>query len=310
MGWKQLQYTTQEELAAALSDLVTVTSLDPDGQLEVVGTAFPIMALKSHTVLLSARHVIEQAFQWSKSAYHPSKTSDMGHLPGSDNSLYLRIDKWVQESSDLKCQLVVGQNSFECEVLGVCLRPPLDIALLVVDSTPLGNEAMPVFSINSDSLQIGDEVVVTSFVTKNNKPRFERTLIGRYGQITAIDSTGPLAEAPVYTTNIPIEAGASGGPAFLYTGNFLGPKQVIGVISADFSRPKAFSDEEIDGCSRISMICSAAPLQIQDKESGVLNFKELCGTQRIKDHGTAMKVATVEYNSDGSWHQKIPLSRL
>jgi len=133
MGWDRLQYTTEEELAAALSDLVTVTSLDLDGQLEVVGTAFPIMAFKSRIVLLSARHVIEQAFQWSKVAHHPSTTSDMGHMPGPDNTLYLHIEKWIQESSDLKCQLIVGQNSFECEVLGVCLRPPLDIALIIAD---------------------------------------------------------------------------------------------------------------------------------------------------------------------------------
>jgi len=168
---------------------------------------------------------------------------------------------------------------------------------------------MPVFSINSDPLQVGDEVVITSFVTESNKSRYTRDLVGRRGQITAIDSTGLLAEAPVYTTNIPIEPGASGGPAFIYTGEFLGPKQVIGVISTDFSEPRAFNEEEIDGCSRISMICSAAPLQVHDKKSGILNFKELCDSQRIKDHGTAMKASTVEYYPDGNWHQQIPISR-
>ncbi len=292
-----------------MSDLVTVTSLDIDGRLEVVGTAFPIMASETHTVLLSATHVIEHAFQKSKTTHYPSITGDMAHLPGPDNSLYLRIDKWAQETSDLKCRFVVGQNLFECEVVGVCLRPPLDIALIVVDSTPLGNEPMPAFSINYDPLNVGDEVIVTSFVTEGNKPIYKRTLVGRYGQITAVDAAGPLVDAPVYTTNIPIEPGASGGPAFVYSENFLGLKQVMGVISTDSSVPESFNNVEIDGCSRISMICSAVPLQVHEKEAGLLNFKELCEKQDIKDHGTAMKALILEYYPDGNWHQQIPINR-
>ncbi len=309
MGWKELTYTAKEEISAALSDLVTVTSLDIDGQLEVIGTAFPIMASESHTVLLSAAHVIEHAFQRSKTAHHRATTSNMAHLPFPDNSLYVQIEKWVQESSDLKCQMVVGQSLFECEVTGVCLRPPLDIAFIVVNSTPLGGEIMSPFSINSEPLNVGDDVIVTSFVTEERKPNYTRTLVGRYGQITAIDTTGPFTEAPVYKTNIPIEPGASGGPVFSYSGDFLGPKQVVGVISRDFSALEAFNNMEIDGCSAISMICSAAPLQLHDKDAGELTFKELCERKNIKDHGAAMKALTLEYYPDGNWHQKIPILR-
>lgn len=309
MGWRHLNYTKKDELSAAMSDLVTVASIGADGQLEVFGTAFPIIASKPHSVLLTATHVIQHAFSRSKTANHPSNTSDMAHLPGPDNSLWMQIGRWAEESSDLKCLICVGQDLVECEVTGVCLRPPLDIALIVVDTTPLGDQPMLGFSINSDPLNVGDDIVVTSFVTEDNKPHYTRTLVGRYGQITGAGSPSPLVDAPVYTTNIPIEPGASGGPAYAYSGHFLGPKQVIGVISADASTQEAFDDEEVDGCSRISLICSAAPLQVSDKEAGLLNFQELCARQTIKDHGSAMKNLVLKYYPDGNWHQKVPVGR-
>lgn len=310
MGWRKLNYTTEKEVAAALSDLVTVTSLSPEGLPEVVGTAFPIIVSESHIALLSARHVIEGAYHRSKAAVHSPNMRDMPHLPGPDNTLYFEIEKWVKDTSDLKCLFAVDQELYDCEVAGICLRPPLDIAMIIVERTSKLSETMLAFSINSDPLRVGDEVVVTSFVTETYKPKYTRTLQGRLGQITAIDATGPLVEAPVYTTNIPIEIGASGGPVFAYFGSFSGPKQVIGVVSSDFSLPESFDSMEIDGCSRISMISSAAPLQIRDTRDGLQNFKELCEEGTIKDHGIAMKALILEYFPDGNWHQKVPTHRL
>ena len=133
-----------------------------------------------------------------------------------------------------------------------------------------------------------------------------RDLNAKFGKITRIRADGRLAQAPVYETNIPIEEGASGGPVFKYMGDFNGEKQVVGVVSTDFSDEKSFKDEEIDGQSYIAMIASDAPLQVHDPTDGDLSFKDLCKRGMIADRGSAMNMLELNYFPDGNWHQGIP----
>lgn len=302
MVWKQLTYTNEQELRSSLTDLVTVGAENKYGQFNILGTAFPIMSVSKHVVLMTASHIIEHAYKQSRRAQ--SERIDLRHLPGPDNEPYQRTASWVKEDKELKCSFVVGDDIVMVPVEDICLRPPLDMAILVV-KLPTEGKPLLVFQINSNPLEIGDKVVLTSYVTEGNK----RNLVARMGNITAINASGSLVQAPLYSTNIPIEAGASGGPLFRFDGEFDGHKEVVGVVSSDFSTSEAFSNTSIDGDSRVSMICSAAPLQLTDPKIGPKTFQDLCEAGFINDSGDAMRALKLKYYPDGTWSQEVPTGR-
>lgn len=301
MGWDQVTYTSKDEVRNSLSDLVTVASKTKSGEAEILGTAFPITASQKNTLMLTASHVVEEAFK--RSSYHSERKNarNLNHIPTLDNKEYELIGKWIEETDDLWCLLTVGENVVQCFVKGVCIRPPLDMALLVLDTSHL-EEMTRVFQINSDILSVGDVIVVTSLITNGNT----RDLIARQGVITKVNSTGNLIKAPVYETNIPIEAGASGGPVFRYTGDFNSPKEVVGVISSDFSAPEAFTNTKVNGNSFVSIICSAAPLNVKNTDGIILTFQDMCENNIIRDIGEYMKNLDLTYFADSNWSQSFP----
>lgn len=305
MGWNHLNFTNEQEVRNAISDLTTVVSRTRTGEPLILGTAFPIYASEKHVLMVTAAHLVEHGYRESSRACEAKDRRRLNHIPAPENEPFESMAKWVSETSDLWCLYGVGHKVVQCAVTGACLRPPLDIALLVMDATPLGQESRAIFQINSDVLNVGDGLVVVSFITEG----LSRKLIGRHGQIKAFKSSGTLANAPIYETNIPIEAGASGGPIFRYLGHFNGPKEVIGVVSSDCSDPEAFEDCHIDGESRISIIGSAAPLQVNEKEDGVMTFQDMCRKGLIRDSGTCMNDLILTYHADGNWEQKIPVRK-
>ena len=301
MGWRQVQYTSKDETINSLSDLVTVVSRTKSGEAQILGTAFPICSSPENTLMLSASHVIEEAFK--NSSYHSERRNarNLNHIPEPDNKQYELIGKWVKETEDLWCLLTVGQKLVQCFVTGVCLRPPLDMAFLVLDTSHL-KEVTMVFAINSNILNAGEEIIITSLITKGNT----RDLIARHGVVTKVKSTGNLINAPVYETNIPIEAGASGGPVFRYTGDFKSPKEVIGVISSDFSCSDSFDNPNIDGNSYVSIMCSATPLNVENTDGTVLTFQDMCANGLVKDFGSYIKKVKLTSYPDGNWSQSFP----
>ena len=144
--------------------------------------------------------------------------------------------------------------------------------------------------------------MITSLITNGQT----RDLIARHGVITEVKSTGKLVNAPVYETNIPIEAGASGGPVFRHTGDFNGLKEVIGVISSDFSKSNAFTDSNVDGNSYVSIICSAAPLDVKNTDGTILTFQDMCENGLIRDVGGYIEKVNLTFYPDGNWSQSFP----
>lgn len=276
MTWNQLQYITEEEIEKSLSDLVTVASRPREGGGMVIGTAFPIFASDNHTMMLTASHVVEFGYRKSSHFSEGKEARSLSYLPGPDNKLYKSIDSWIKETDDLWCLITIGKKLVKCNVIGVCLRPPLDMTLLILDTSHL-NEKTAIFQINSDILNVGDKIVLTSLITNGNT----RDLIARQGVITEVKSKGALVNAPVYETNIPIEEGASGGPVFKYNGGFEGTKDVIGVVSSDFSVKEAYENPSIDGCSYVSIISSATPLQVESTEGKKMTFQDMCASGMI-----------------------------
>ncbi len=303
MAWKKITWTTEDELIKSLSDIATLAVRDEKGELQIVGSAFPIISSMNQIVMLSARHVIEEAYQRvMKEDYR--KLQRLNYLPGEDNTLNVAIDDWMKQTSDFVCIILHGGSLLECKVIAPCLRPPLDMALLVVDASRM-KERYPVFAINSDPLTVGDEIVTTFFVTKGS----ERILEGRSGIVTEVKAKGPLANAPVYETNIPTASGSSGGPVFRYNGKFCGEKEVVGVISSGFSSELDFCDQTIDGLSHVAMICSAAPLQMRNENGDLKTFKEMCEKGYGCDRGEAIKSVSVTYKEDGNRSQAVPVGR-
>ena len=100
-----------------------------------------------------------------------------------------------------------------------------------------------------------------------------------------------------------------GGPVFRHTGDFLGTKEVVGVISSDFSTTEAFDDPNVDGESRVSMIWSAAPLAVNDAARGALTFQEMCRQGLVQDAGTAMSRVQLDFAHDGTWSQSLHTRR-
>ena len=303
MGQNRVQYTTKEEVFKSLSDLVTVASRTKSGDSLILGTAFPILASQNNTLMMTATHVIEEAYKNASHNYERRNARSMRHLPEPDNRPYELIVDWVENSKDLWCFLEDGGELAQCFVTGVCLRAPLDMALLVLDTSHL-KSVTKVFAINSNVLKVGDEIVITSTITNGNT----RELIARHGVITDVRSKGNLINAPVYETNIPIEAGASGGPVFKFTGNFNGTKEVIGVITSDFSDPQAFIDPTVDGNSYVSIICSATPLNVKNTEGEVLTFQDMCKKEYIRDIGGHIDNVKLTCYPDGNWSQSFPVT--
>ncbi|MCK4704406.1 MAG: hypothetical protein KAT90_02905, partial [Gammaproteobacteria bacterium] len=299
--WNQVQYTSEQEIYESLSDLVTVTSRTSTGEGKILGTAFPIAASDNHTMFLTANHVIEEGFKNSSHYSEKRNARRLNHIPGPDNEPYELMANWVSQTDDLWCLLALGNKLVQCIATGICLRPPLDMALLILDTSHL-EEITKIFQINSNILNVGDEIVITSLITKDNT----RDLVARHGVITEVKSNGTLISAPVYRTNIPIEAGASGGPVFKYTGDFDGHKEVVGVITSDISKPEAFNDPSVDGDSYVSIICSASPLQITNTDGEMFTFQEMCKNGFIQDAGSYIQKVKLSYASDGNWVQSFP----
>ncbi len=302
MGWNQVHYISKSEVANSLSDLVTVVSRTNSGEDRILGTAFPVLASPDNTLMLTATHVIEEAYKSSSHYSERRNARNLNHIPEPDNKPYELIAKWVKETDDLWCLLTVDEKLVRCFVTGVCLRPPLDMAFLVLDTSHL-KETTKVFAINSNILNEGKEIIITSLVTNGNT----RDLIARHGVITKVRSTGNLVNSPVYETNIPIEAGASGGPVFSYTGDFNSPKEVIGIISSDFSCSDAYSNPSIDGNSYVSIICSATPLNAKNTDGTVLTFQDMCTQGLIKDFGDYIGKIKLTVYPDDNWHQSFPV---
>lgn len=302
MGWNQVQYTSKSEVLNSLCDLVTVVSRTNSGEARILGTAFPVFASPNNTLMLTASHVIEEAYKSSSHYSERRNARNLNHIPEPDNKQYELIGKWIKETDDLWCLLAVEEKQVQCFVTGACLRPPLDMAFLVLDTSHL-KEITKVFAINSNILNASEEIVITSLITKENK----RDLIARHGVITKVRSTGNLINAPIYETNIPIEAGASGGPVFRYTGDFNSSKEVIGIISSDFSCSDAFSNPSINGNSYVSIICSATPLNVENTDGTVLTFQDMCTQGLIKDFGDYIGKVQLTTYPDDNWHQSFPV---
>ena len=300
MAWNKVVYSTEEEIMNSLSDLVTVASKTVSGDGDIQGTAFPISVINGFTLMLTALHVIEEGFIKSSAHSESKNARRLTHIPSPDNTLYNEINNWVNSKNEIWCLLTEGTNLVQCNIIGVCLRPPLDIALLVVDTLHMESPTA-VFQINSDLLSVGEEILITSFITKAGN----RDLIARHGKVTSVDSTGRLVDAPVYKTNIPIEPGASGGPVFKYTGN-QGPKEVVGVITSDLSVKESFNDPNVDGDSTVSIICTACPLEIQHTDGTLYRFQDLKNAGLILDVGSYLDKVELIYNEDKTWLQKFP----
>ncbi len=308
MTWSRLKYTSEAEIRNSLSDLSTVAANDFNGDGRVWGTAFPVLSSAQNILMLTAQHVIEGAYYESKEYKTLSRRGSLDYLPGPNNSKWENIFNWVNQGNKLWCLVSDGKKVTQCFVKGVSLRPPLDMALMVVDATNL-QAPFPVFQLNSDTLKVGDQVVATSLITTLTDNGSTRDLIARIGSVLEVRSTGNLVNAPVYRTSIPIEAGASGGPVFKYNGNFDGAKDVIGVISSDMSSDDSFTDENVSGSSYISTIGSACPLQVTSHSDGAaITFKELCDSGKIRDIGSCIRAVKLIYQDDGKWSQQIPVT--
>lgn len=92
-----------------------------------------------------------------------------------------------------------------------------------------------------------------------------------------------------------------------YTGDFNSTKQVIRVISSDSSVHNAFENPNIDGDSYVSIICSAAPLQVSSNNGTKHTFQEMCKNGFIRDVGDYIEHIELSYSSDGNWTQKFPM---
>lgn len=165
MAWKQLQFISDEEILASLSVLVTIVSRTKSAKPMILGTAFPIMSTEKNVLLFTAAHIVEHGFNESSRAFEGRNTRALNHIPVPDNELYILMSKWISETTDLWCLITVGDNVICCPIIGSNSKSPLDISLLVVDSSPL-QQAITIFQINSDILKVGDEIVLTSFISK------------------------------------------------------------------------------------------------------------------------------------------------
>ena len=119
MGWNQVKYTTEHEILNSLSDLVTVVSQAKSGEALILGTAFPVSASQNNTLMLTASHVIEEAYKNSSYYSERRNARNLNHIPEPDNRLYKSIGKWIEETDDFWCLLGVGEKLVQCFVKGV-----------------------------------------------------------------------------------------------------------------------------------------------------------------------------------------------
>lgn len=299
MAWRRAHHTSEEELQRSLSDLVTVCVKDAGGETCILGTAFPVAASDTQALMLTARHVIEEGYDRSSRGRVRPRIRHRG-LPGEDNLPHLRVADWAEASGDLTCLIVDRGESRECTVAGINTRPPLDIALLTVDIEPL-KDPLPVFVVNSDPLALGEQVVLPLFVTDGQS----RELHVRVGEVIDHRGGSPLVEAPMVTTNIPVEPGASGGPVFRFAGSFEGKKEVVGVVTSDMSEAAAFTDPTVNGHSYVSLMWSAAPLGVKSPEGEEKTFKDLCLDGLVVDLGIGLRSVSLTFKDDGNWCQQL-----
>ena len=291
-------------------EVFTIGTLDSTGDFHIVGCATVIAGLGRQAICLSAAHIFEGIYD-----LHAPPRAWRYNFPGAEQDKLFDLTPWI-ESKKIKALCVIDGVAHLCDVGSVCVLPPLDTALIVVEM-PEGNPATfrNVLGVNSDPLPVGAEVILISYSTQTVSRISEhtfnvtRSIAIRRGQIAAVEITGTgLIRVPVYRTSIPTEAGMSGGPVFLYDASMVGPKQVCGIVSADMSVPGALQDPETDGDSVVSPVWPSAALNVRGQNRELITLKDLAARGAVKDFGAALRSTLLETSEDGTWRVTLGAS--
>jgi len=282
-------------------EVFTIVTLDEAGIPHVAGCAAIISNQGRQAICLTARHIFQSIFNLQTSSRHRGPS-----FPVPDDRKLFDLTPWLDDKQ-VRAMCVIDGVGHLCDITSLCVLPPLDIAVIVVD-VPKGNPAMfgEVLGLNSDPLPVGTEVILVSYKTQKmdriDERTYNRDIAIRIGRITAVEISGSgLVRAPVYIMSMPADAGMSGAPVFIYDPTMQGPKQICGVISGDMSLPEAFEDAAVDGESVASLIWTAAALNVRDEQKKLVTLKELAERGHVKDFGSAFHRVILETLEGGKW---------
>lgn len=260
-AWSSVQLKETKHL---VDRLALIGSVDHDkGTVQGIGTGFVVAdarGVAGNTVALvcTAAHLIVEAEMHLIPMVREQRSSPFAPLPGHRllNLPFMRGLKVFLWHRDVLQALNVLQG---------CICADSDLACLSIASGGGDDkrEGPPkIFTINSDPLTVGDEVVAVGAPQfeleieewTRNGPVHVKGLAGinlRRGSIAASLNRGRLARVPVYETTIPLPGGFSGGPVLRYSpeGRFM--NSVVGIVSSDLPDDDSASNYDRPGCSYV-----------------------------------------------------------
>lgn len=310
MAWKAARPLDSRSAKNLQREIISVATLDAAGDLHVAGCACIVSVPGDgrQALCLTAAHVFRGIFDLQARARRPRYV-----LPGAEDDKLFDLCPWLIDRK-VRAVCILGNSGYLCDITSLCVLPPLDIGLMLVEVPKGSNRRFEnVVALNSDPLLIGAEVILASFrsqtVSRVDQDTYDvkRDLAVRIGRVVSIEITGSgLIRAPVYFMSMPADAGMSGAPVFLYDSTMRGPKQVCGIISSDMSPPEAFTDPEVDGQLITSVLWPAAPLNIPTSDGTRLTLKAMVERDLAMDFGTALRRARLETFEDGKWSVTLP----
>ncbi|WP_284620098.1 hypothetical protein [Aquabacterium humicola] len=261
-AWLDVSGTNQALVELYRPTLVAFMALNRASVPKVCGTGFVLAAAGGRAVVLTARHVFDDA------AKHQRPTLKRPLAPGL-------FDETPSLPSTLPSDLIA--HWFALETAGTLSIDEIaavsytDIAACAVSAGHTLNDApfhAPGWPVHCTIPRVGDLVQMVSLgmdtgtaVVEQQAPA-DRTGIGqqllitnavriRVGRVVGVYPNGYRQHRhPCFTTTIPVEPGMSGGLAFIRQSlHDSGELGVCGIASADVSPPEAFSDPSVAGLS-------------------------------------------------------------
>jgi hypothetical protein len=253
--WVRARWT--EEPAQEKQIFATLSALNEDDELSILGNAFVVLANGSSAVCLGAAHSFEKAKQIQL------RRKPTGHF-NVPPDFRAKGPEYIAADQVHACFLI-EEEPIVCRIDQINFIGGYDVAVFTV----VAPEERKIFTsraaIDLSAPRVGDEIAVLANHITHTPSVGEGELELRFDLLMGIVTEvvmGPSAlpgQSFYFRTTIPITGGMSGAPV-LHKPVVGRPAIARGVISSDFSQKEAFDSYLIAGDSTATMLWPAMGL--------------------------------------------------